>query len=417
MFVKDRLALLARAAIILLGLALGCGPTTSAEERVQDRLWAEQTRIAASASLTQLPTPPPTLVPVSTSTPIAPRVLSEQEAVARVLPAVVRVIARGGSGSGVIVDAEGLVVTNEHVVGRASSVEVRLRDGRSMRATVVQRNAEADLATLRLEESGLPTAPLGDVDHLALGEPLLAIGYALGLRGDPSITRGVFSGLRTGPRVDYVQTDAAMNPGNSGGPLISLRGEVVGINTFGIARARGQLVEGVNFAISVNAVKDLLSGTEASVRIRPASTTTPVAFEDLLSGAVASREEPPDETIRRYYRLIDARDYATAYELMSANVRGSVSIDTFRGWFTNKVSIQAEQIGEPEILGGKATVIAVVVSSDRLSGPSGRVTTARYREQWTLVYEGAWRLDAVETTRLAVLSLGALGPDFKVSNQ
>lgn len=345
---------------------------------MQDRFRAEQTRIAGTASPTPLPTPSATVPPTHTPTATAPRALSEQEAVARVLPAVVRVVAPGGSGSGVIVDSDGLVVTNEHVVERTRSVEVRLRDGRSLRATVVQRDAEADLATLRLEESGLPTAPLGDADRLALGEPLMAIGYALGFRGDPSITRGVFSGLRTGPRAEYVQTDAAINPGNSGGPLVSLRGEVVGINSFGIRGTQRQPVEGVNFAISSNSVREF------------------------LTGAARTPSESPDEIVRRYYRLVDAHDYPAAYELLSSGLRSQADLATFVSWFDDKRSIYAESVSPARLSNGTARVTSIVVSSDWLRGRSGPLTTARYRETWGLVHEGGWRLDVrVETTRLA----------------
>jgi S1-C subfamily serine protease len=192
-----------------------------------------------------------------------------ERVVERVLPAVVNVVADGGEGTGFIIRDDGVVVTNYHVVERASSVQVLTseEDPRQFAARVIGGDVQADLAVLQLEDAeGLPTVPLGDSDGLELGQQVVAIGYALGLEGGPSVTSGIVSSLTReitvpddncaecegGQRVyaDVIQTDAAINPGNSGGPLVDLAGNVVGINSAGSTGA-----ENIGFAIQINSVK------------------------------------------------------------------------------------------------------------------------------------------------------------------
>jgi serine protease Do len=145
-----------------------------------------------------------------------------------------------GTGSGVIVDAEGDIVTNSHVVDHATKVTVTLADGAETSARVVGRDPETDLAIVRLARvpAGLTVARLGNSDDLQVGDWVLAVGSPLGL--DQTVTAGIVSGKghvgrhvqMSGDRVrTYIQTDAMINPGNSGGPLVDLQGEVVGINT------------------------------------------------------------------------------------------------------------------------------------------------------------------------------------------
>jgi S1-C subfamily serine protease len=191
--------------------------------------------------------------------PPPPSALAEPDAVARVIPAVVHVQVPHGVGTGVVVTPDGYILTNEHVVGQARSAEVRLQDGRTVTAAVERVDAKADLAVLRAPLSSAVAAQLADVRSLRLGEPLLAIGYALNQRGDPSVTRGVFSALRDVRGFEHVQTDAAINGGNSGGPLISYRGEVVGILRFSLEpRVGAAPIQGINFAVSAREVRRFL---------------------------------------------------------------------------------------------------------------------------------------------------------------
>jgi S1-C subfamily serine protease len=190
-----------------------------------------------------------------------------ESVVERVLPAVVNVVTDAGEGTGFIIREDGIVVTNYHVVERASSISVITSEESpdEFEARVIGGDIEADLAVLDVDADGLPTVPLGDSEQVQLGQPVVAIGYALGLAGGPSVTSGIVSSLTReitvqderceecgGQRVysDVIQTDAAINPGNSGGPLVDLAGNVVGINTAGTTSA-----ENVGFAIQINAAK------------------------------------------------------------------------------------------------------------------------------------------------------------------
>jgi len=164
---------------------------------------------------------------------------------------------RTGAGTGFMVDSQGYVVTNAHVVRGADEVTVRLRDDRVFKADVVGRDSKADLALLKLRDAkGLPGVTLGDSDALRVGEQVLAVGNPYGL--GHTVTMGIVSAkartIGAGPYDDFIQTDASINPGNSGGPLFNLRGEVVGINTAIRAGA-----DGIGFAIPVNALKDVVS--------------------------------------------------------------------------------------------------------------------------------------------------------------
>jgi len=200
-------------------------------------------------------------------------------AVDAVGPAVVRVEVpmepgsrrRGGTGSGVVISPDGLVLTNSHVVDGVSSVRLALSDGRRMDARVVGDDAHTDLALLRAtDDSTLPTARLGNSKELRRGQLVIAIGNPLGF--ESTVTAGVVSALgrtlrgRTGMLIDdVIQTDAALNPGNSGGPLVSARGEVVGINTAVIAGAQG-----ICFAVASNTASYVVSEIVRHGRVRRA---------------------------------------------------------------------------------------------------------------------------------------------------
>lgn len=160
-----------------------------------------------------------------------------------------------GLGSGVIFDAAGLILTNNHVVAGDGDVTVRLSDGREFKAQHVWTDPKTDLAVVKIDAPNLVAAKLGDSDELAVGDWVLALGQPFGL--ESTVTAGIISAKHRGigitARENFLQTDAAINPGNSGGPLVNLDGEVVGINTAISSRSGGN--EGIGFAVPVNLAK------------------------------------------------------------------------------------------------------------------------------------------------------------------
>jgi Do/DeqQ family serine protease len=161
-----------------------------------------------------------------------------------------------GEGSGVIVDAQGYILTNYHVVTGAEKISIHLFDGRELKGTVRGTDPRTDLAVVHVEAADLPIATLGDSDRLQVGEWAIAVGSPFGL--EETVTVGVISakgrsGLGTGNYEDFIQTDASINPGNSGGPLVNIDGKVIGINAMII-----QPGQGIGFAIPINLAKTIM---------------------------------------------------------------------------------------------------------------------------------------------------------------
>jgi serine protease Do len=165
---------------------------------------------------------------------------------------------RRAQGSGFIISKEGHILTNNHVVAGADKISVELADGRTTDAEVVGTDAESDVAVIRIKADNLEPVPLGDSEALQVGEWVLAIGNPLGL--SHSITAGIVSakgrsGFNVATYENFIQTDAAINMGNSGGPLVNLKGQAVGINTFIVGPGGGNI--GIGFAIPINIARDV----------------------------------------------------------------------------------------------------------------------------------------------------------------
>ena len=234
--------------VLLSMLPLGCARATSAD---RTKLWQEAPVAVAAPELTRF------------NDLLAD--LAE-----RLKPALVHVrVRRGGSvakdddapgeprrstGSGFVIDPNGLIVTNAHVVEQAEWIQVRLADGRRFNGRTVGLDSRVDLALVRIDATGLPVQPLGDSNRMRVGEFVLALGHPFGL--EQSVSFGIVS--RKGapltvaaPGFDFIQTDAAINPGNSGGPLVNMAGQVIGVNS--MAARNGS----IGFAIPSNVVKML----------------------------------------------------------------------------------------------------------------------------------------------------------------
>jgi S1-C subfamily serine protease len=235
---------------------------------------------ASSVGASSIPSPPP--LP-STNEPV-------EAVVARVLPAVVNVTTNifqpngvGGAqqgrgvGTGFVVRSDGVIVTNCHVVEDATKITVSssAKQPQQFAAHVIGGDCKHDLAVLKIGASNLTTVPLGSSGALQLGQRVVAIGYALALEGGPTVTAGIVSSLNRTIQVqdpncqtckdglrtygDVIQTDAAINHGNSGGPLVNMQGQVVGINSAGDSQA-----ENIGFAIAIDSAKSTIAQAEKS---------------------------------------------------------------------------------------------------------------------------------------------------------
>ena len=295
------------------------------------------TVIACSSSGLSPPATPESTGPAATEAPTLPPGdrLTTVEIVRKLRPAVVQVLTEDatqgtfgqvspsrGVGTGVIIDADGLIATNNHVIrvggnptGRiASSITITLFDGRTASARVVGSDPPTDLAVLRIDVAGLTAAELGSAVSVPVGADVVAIGFALDLAGDPTVTRGVVSAKRTiqQPNInvampDAIQTDAGINPGNSGGPLVDDRGRVIGINTSIIAGAQN-----IGFAISVDLVKPITAELIQNGEVTRGFLG--VGFEDVQPSQAAALGLPKAEGVAIISVVLDSPAAAAGFQ-------------------------------------------------------------------------------------------------------
>ena len=243
---------------------------------------------------TSTPEPPPTSTPEPPPRPVlniqfvgAPEDLSDErksslaDLIESVQAGVVQITTSGGSGSGFILTADGLVVTNEHVVAGVNTVGVWLTSGRRYDGEVLERDATADLALVRIDGGdSFDAIPVGNPDAVRMGDEVLALGFPIADRigNSMTVTRGIISSIRKLRGLDLLQTDAALNPGNSGGPLVNSAGEVIGVNTSRIEdTGDGRPVSNIGFAVSVIELErrlSTLSGRTIIDRGTPTPTMT-----------------------------------------------------------------------------------------------------------------------------------------------
>ena len=233
-------------------------------------------------------------------------------------------------GSGVIVSAEGHIITNNHVVDQVDEIEVQLSDGRTKKARLVGADAVVDLAVLKVEEPGLKALKLGDSDSVQAGDFVLAIGNPFGF--EETVTDGIISSKGRPNRVDgfgdLLQTNAAINPGNSGGPLINLRGEIIGINTAIISRSGGS--QGIGFAIPSNSVRTALESLLKQGRIihgylgiqtrglqQEGQNNEGVIVDDVVPGSPAAEAQIKKGDVIRKFNGRDVRNFPELRSLVS----------------------------------------------------------------------------------------------------
>ena len=333
---------------------------------------------------------------------VAQRRTAITEAVARVAPTVVtvqtEVVDRSvnpfdafngtnervlpGLGSGFIVRADGVIVTNAHVVAGANTISVALRDGTTYPARLLGKDETNDLAVLKIDAKNLPVAPLGQSDDLIIGEWVIAIGNPYGFllgNSEPSVTVGVISGTGrnlvarsegSAMYVDMIQTDASINPGNSGGPLVNALGQIVGMNSSIYTPSGGSI--GLGFAIPVNRVKhvteDLLAhGTVRRpwIGLKPELPQGQDQRETLRSGVIVGAVVPgsPAEQagIRRGDVLIRSRSrvihnaYDWEAELLDLRVGEKVPLVVRRG--AREIPLTVTIADLPEVSAAKVAVL------------------------------------------------------------
>lgn len=291
--------------LVLLVLSVACTPAAPAADApgaqaTIESLNAELARFQASPT----PAPPaaPTAIPTTVAVPTAapsPTPLGLEDAIAAVKRSTVYVWTDLGSGSGISL-GRGQVLTNNHVVQGAGTVNVRFADGRQEPVHVIRADARRDLALLQSSFVDVPGAALRDARGLRDGESLIAVGYprteAIGAR-DPTVTRGIVSGRWQSPQgVWHVQTDTPANPGNSGGPLTDSQGQVVGVVTFGVRQAVG-----LNFALASDEVHAFLNGTDVPASAPAAHV--PAALPELSSTSVTPQIAAPGAVLTFNYEL------------------------------------------------------------------------------------------------------------------
>lgn len=315
---KHRVTLLALVVALVAALAVAC--TSNAPAKAPP-LAPSAAAAPAPASITQQ-SPAATPLSASAATPappsgtqpqpgrVIPSALNTVEIVKLLRPSVVHVQTElvapatpfalrpqpaTGVGTGSIVDGQGRILTNNHVVQGAQKITVALDDGRTFIARLIGADPLSDLAVIKIDADNLTPVRLGDSDALQVGEDVVAIGFALDLEGGASVTKGVVSALERS--VDtlegLIQTDTDINPGNSGGPLVNSRGEVVGVNTLALRGSPGSIggpeAQGINFAISINQAKAIMQSlidkgrvVRSFLGVRLASVTPAIARNNNL---------------------------------------------------------------------------------------------------------------------------------------
>ncbi len=226
-------------------------------------------------SLTPITLPTPTPTPSPTDVPS----LSTADIVEHARSAVVRIDGPEGGGTGFIVDPEGYILTNEHVISGQSRLTVVFDNGTRVTPRVIASDATRDIALLKVTTSRTLTA-LPFTKSVRVGDEVIALGHPLNLGEDPTITKGIVSAFRNYDGVEHIQTDAAINPGNSGGPLLNLKGEVVGMNTSVQREIQGEeySAQGIGFAIKFDVLSTRLTAMKSGQSSPPTPISTPAAI-------------------------------------------------------------------------------------------------------------------------------------------
>ena len=274
-----------------------------------------------------------------------------------------------GLGSGFVINADGYILTNNHVVDGASEIRVKFGDGRELAGKVVGRDPKTDLALLKVDAKNLPVVPLGDSGKLEVGEPVMAVGNPFGL--EQTVTTGIVSAtgrvIGEGPYDDFIQTDASINPGNSGGPLINARGEAVGIDTAIVSGGGGSV--GIGFAIPTNLAKPVVTQLAETghvvrgwlgVTIQPVTPELAKSFHlDAPNGAVVSdvtQGSPAEkaglargDVITRYDGRVVARANDLPRAVAETPIGRSVPLDIVRDGAHKTLTVNVAKLADEQV--------------------------------------------------------------------
>ncbi|HEY2615176.1 MAG TPA: trypsin-like peptidase domain-containing protein, partial [Chthoniobacterales bacterium] len=258
-------------------------------------------------------------------------------------------------GSGVVVSAEGHIITNNHVVDQVDEIEVQLSDGQTKKARLVGADAQVDLAVLKVDEPGLKPLKFGDSDAVQAGDFVLAVGNPFGF--EETVTDGIISSKGRPNRVDgfgdFLQTNAAINPGNSGGPLINLRGEIIGINTAIISRSGGS--QGIGFAIPSNSVRTAMESLLKQGRIihgylgilnlpQHGEETEGVVVDDVVANSPAAEAQLKKGDVIRKFNGRAVRNIHELRSLVSqAELNKKVELEILRNGDPRKVTTEIKE--------------------------------------------------------------------------
>jgi len=260
-------------------------------------------------------------------------------------------------GSGVVVTAEGHIITNNHVVDQVDEIEVQLSDGKTKKAKLIGADALVDLAVLKIDEPGLKPLEFGDSDAVQAGDFVVAIGNPFGF--EETVTDGIISSKGRPNRADgfgdYLQTNAAINPGNSGGPLVNLRGEIIGINTAIISRSGGS--QGIGFAIPSNSVKTALEsllkngriirgylGIQARPTTQGVADNDGVIIDDVIPNSPASDAKLKRDDVIKKFNGHAVRNITELRSLVSqVELKKKVDIELVRNGSTMTVSTEIKE--------------------------------------------------------------------------
>jgi len=280
----------------------------------------------------------------------------------------VRQQVQGSLGSGVIVDTQGHVVTNNHVIAQAQEIRLQLADGRVTPVTIVGTDPDTDIAVLRIDLKPIPIMPTGRSDELRVGDPVLAIGSPFGL--SQTVTHGIVSATGRGQLglttfENFIQTDAAINLGNSGGALINGRGELVGINTAALSSSSG--IEGIGFAIPVNLVRGVMDQIIRYGRVRR-------GYLGVTPRVPARGQAEPDQAHAQGVQLIDvdASGPAGRAGIRAGDVITAINGESVNTWFDARNRIASMEPGAKVKIAGlrgrKAFEVTVTVEERPPSG-------------------------------------------------